>query len=367
MHAIISMTHLIMRDGATPAQADRLEKIDHAARHLLSIINDILDISRIEAGKFTLEENVINLAHIASTVVTMLSDSAQAKGLRLIVDMEPGNVTYLGDRTRLTQAILNYVSNAIKFTDQGCITLRMRKLEEQDLKVLMHFEVRDTGKGIKPEALGKLFQPFEQGDNSLTREHGGTGLGLAITRRLAQFMGGTTGATSTPGAGSNFWLTAWLDKQTEPRQSDASPLQEDAEDYLNQHYKGCRVLVVDDDPINREVTKTLLGDIPFQVDLASDGEAAIAMAGRGNYDVILMDMQMPNLDGLGATRRIRALPDGGRVPIIAMTANAYADDRERCFESGMNDILIKPCEPADLFAMLLRWLPATSETRKLPH
>ena len=355
MNAILGMANLLRRGDVTLLQAERLGKIDTAAQHLLSIINSILDLSKIDAGKFVLEEAPIAVGGLLENVSSILGGPAQAKGIRLMIEHASLPRNLVGDPTRLQQAVLNYATNAIKFTESGAVTLRTLKVVESDESVLVRFEVQDTGIGIAPETLPRLFSTFEQADNSTTRKYGGTGLGLAITRRLAELMGGEAGVESMPGAGSTFWFTARLKKGgdaiVEQAQADV-----DAEMILREHYSGKRILVVDDEPINREVAKMLLEDIGLVVDMAEDGQAAVAAAGALPYAAILMDMQMPNMNGLRATRAIREIPGREQTPIIAMTANAFAEDRAHCAEAGMSDFLAKPFVPEALFTTLLRWL-----------
>jgi len=355
MNGILGMAHILRREGVTPRQVERLDKIDTASQHLLSIINNILDISKIEAGKFVLDEAPVTISSLLKNVISILSERVEARNIELRVKTEPLPPNLFGDPTRLQQALLNYATNAVKFTESGSVTLRIRKLEETGEVVLLRFEVTDTGIGIAPEAMSRLFSAFEQADNSTTREYGGTGLGLAITRRLAELMGGQAGAESTPGVGSTFWFTASLKK------GDAVVVTQrvehgDAEAVIRQHYSGFRVLVADDEPINREVAQIQLKAAGLEVETAADGEQAAAMARQTAYAAILMDMQMPKINGLEATRQIREMPGYREIPIIAMTANAFAEDKTRCFEAGMNDFLIKPFDPDTLFATLLRAL-----------
>jgi len=359
LNAIAGMAHLLRRTGLTPKQEGLLDKMNMASQHLLEIINAILDLSKIEAGRFMLEETRIDIDQTIANALEMVHDKARRKQIELRVIPAPVPADLWGDQTRLQQCLLNYLANAVKFTDHGSITVRTRVLDENDDSVLLHLEVEDTGVGIAPSVLPKLFTAFEQADSSITREYGGTGLGLAITRKLAQLMGGDAGATSTLGKGSTFWLTLPFRKCAALAESGALDTHTDAERTLATRYPGRRLLVVDDDPLNREIAVMLLEDIARQqVDLAEDGLQAIDMVRTRAYDLILMDMQMPRMDGLDATGRVRMLPHGATVPIIAMTANAFADDRQRCLDAGMDDFVAKPIEPELFFPTLLKWLSA---------
>jgi PAS domain S-box-containing protein len=355
MNGIIGMANILRREGVTSKQAQRLDTIDASARHLLSVINDVLDISKIEAGKFTLEEAPVVVSSLLANVSSILSERVKAKGIRLLTETGhlPHNLT--GDPTRLQQALLNYAANAVKFTETGSVTLRTLKQEETADSVTVRFEVTDTGIGITPEALSRLFSTFEQADNSMNRRYGGTGLGLAITKRLAELMGGKVGADSTPGVGSTFWFTVTLTKNGETTEA-ATATAVDAEAEIRRRYAGQRILVVDDEPVNREIALMQLEAVDLVVDMAVDGTEAVALAQKNRYAAILMDMQMPKLNGLEATQEIRRLPGYRDTPIVAMTANAFAEDKAKCMVAGMNDFLIKPFNPAELFAVLLRAL-----------
>jgi two-component system, sensor histidine kinase and response regulator len=358
MSTILGLTRLLRREADPARQGDRLKKIQDSARHLLSIINDILDLSKIESGRLELEQANFALVTVFDQVRSLISEPAAAKGLTVEIDTDRLPMWLRGDPTRLRQALLNYAANAVKFTEHGAIVMRGLLLEDDGERLLARFEVQDTGVGIAPEHLARLFEAFEQADASTTRRFGGTGLGLAITQRLARMMGGEAGAISEADSGSTFWFTAWLARGQEGEAlADASPAGLQAEALLQIQHVGARVLLAEDHPVNREVAVEQLEAVGLVVDTVVDGQQAIEKVAAGGYDLVLMDMQMPRLDGLAATRAIRRLPGCAQLPIVAMTANAFTEDRAACVAAGMNDFVSKPVDPNVLYPCLLRWLP----------
>jgi PAS domain S-box-containing protein len=356
MTAIMGMTRLALRRTTDPQLCDPLDKIDQASNHLLSIINSVLDISKIESERFTLEETSFRLDEVTHKVDTLMAAKAREVGLAFTIDLPPGlaSLSLSGDPLRLGQVLLNLAGNAIKFTEQGTVQIRATLAADDPAAVTLRFDVIDTGIGIAAEDQSRLFSAFEQTDNSMTRKYGGTGLGLAISRQLVHLMGGEIGLQSTPGQGSTFWFTCRLGKAASavppaPTLLTAGPSAHPA-------FPGKRVLLAEDEPISQEVLRGLLEDAGLTVVVAADGAAAVALARAGRYDLVLMDMQMPIMNGLDATRALRALPGYADIPILATTANAFAEDRQACLAAGMDDHISKPINPAHLYAELARYL-----------
>ena len=357
MNAIIGLTHLAERQAGNAEQLARLNKVSDAAHHLLAIINQILDISKIEAGKLELSPVDFSLRRVVDNATALIIDRLHSRGLAFNCTLDPEIPLVLyGDPLRLGQILLNFLSNAVKFTERGTISVSVNLLARDSSGLHLRFAVQDSGPGIPPDEQARIFSPFEQADSSATRRFGGTGLGLAIARRLAEMMGGETGLHSETGVGSTFWFTARL----EPGHTDAADIAlpipaDEAEHLLATAYRRARILLVEDNAINQEVALELLAAVGLNADLAVNGENALKMYAENTYDLILMDMQMPIMDGVTAARQLRA--GGASLPILAMTANAFGEDRQRCLDAGMNDHVAKPVDPQNLYAALIKWLP----------
>jgi PAS domain S-box-containing protein len=364
MNAVLGLTHLALRQATDERGRDYLERIQQSAQHLLGIIDDILDFSKIEADKLRLEHIDFSLASVLENFSNLIVDKATAKGLKLTIEVGPDVPDALvGDPLRLGQILINYGNNAVKFTERGEIQVRVERLEQGAQDVMLRCAVRDTGIGLSPEHRERLFQSFHQADPSTSRQYGGTGLGLAIAARLADMMGGQVGVDSQLGEGSTFWFSArfGLAAVEAPTPADgslpvlAAPGGIDTIAPGTAEARRARVLVVDDNEVNLLIAGEMLSHAGAEVHTAEDGAQALQRLQSETFDLVFMDMQMPVMDGLEATRRIRARTDGPRVPIVAMTANALPADRERCLQAGMDDVITKPIDPDRLVAVVRRW------------
>ncbi|MET1058466.1 MAG: ATP-binding protein [Nocardioides sp.] len=362
LNGVIGLNELLQRTGLTDDQRRLAEGVQGAGRTLLGVINDILDFSKIEAGELELEEVDFEVRRILDQTAAMLAESAGERGIGLSVSVDDEVPDRLvGDPTRLGQVLSNLIANAIKFTSAGEVKVRAHVAGEDPDGVLLGVEVVDTGIGIRQDQMDRLFEPFRQADASTTRTHGGTGLGLAISRQLVTAIGGDIGARSTPGEGSTFWFTARLSRSrpgvrrlepTEPRRSDG--------------IRHGHVLLVEDNEVNQLVALGFLESLGYTADVAANGEEAVARAADATYDAILMDLQMPVLDGVAATRQIRAAEGGRSVPIIAMTASAFEGEREKCLAAGMDDFLTKPVDSTRLASVLRAHAHRTGGVRVAP-
>lgn len=327
-----------------------------SASHLLDVINDILDMAKIDAGKLTLINESFSIPLVIDTLVSVCMPKINEKNLKLSIHIDPVIPPYvLGDQLRLKQCILNYLSNAIKFTHSGMITITVNVERILRDGYVIRFEVADTGIGVPIDCIHRLFDDFEQGDNSTNRKYGGTGLGLAITKRFVQMFGGDVGVVLNDNGGSTFWFTAILKRGVEPIRID-TPEVHSLIEKLKVAFTGKRILSVDDSVMNQMMVVHMLSDVGMIVDQASNGLGAITMVGETKYDLILMDMQMPIMDGIEATKVIRKMPNGVTVPIAALTANAFSDDYDACMAVGMNEFITKPVYPEVFYAALLRLL-----------
>ncbi|MCK1540891.1 response regulator [Bradyrhizobium sp. 179] len=360
MNGVLGLASMLLETKLDPEQHEAVTTIRESGDNLQRILNDILDLSKLEAGRFALEAIDFAPRALVETAASVARAAAKSKGLSVKVELDPNLPTTLrGDAARIRQVLLNLVSNAVKFTDEGEVRVSVTCQARRDLLATVEWAVTDSGIGIAPDKLGQLFSDFAQADASISRRFGGTGLGLAISRRIIEQMGGTIGVTSMPGEGSTFRFTLVLPwSQAEASDHDAG---RDDADELKARIAGLdrplKVLVAEDDAVNRMVVSKMLGGFDVELRVVTDGVDAVAAASEGDYDVVLMDVRMPDMDGLAATRAIRA--QGGRfeaLPIIALTANAFPEDVRICREAGMSDFLPKPLRKPALVAALLRAL-----------
>lgn len=373
MNSVLGMAQLALKTETNPRQRDYLEKIHFSGEHLLGIIDDILDFSKIDAGKLNIETIDFELDRVTQNLVNLAAWKTSEKGIKLTLDIDPAIPRILrGDPLRLSQVLINYVNNAVKFTGQGEIIIRARKIEESENDCLLHFEVQDTGIGMTKEEMAGLFQIFRQADNSTSRKYGGSGLGLAICKGLAELMGGEVGMESEAGKGSTFWFNVRLGKGSTPEwlppENDGRGGQWQAGRLRTMlaAINGAHILLAEDNPFNQQVTVEFLQDAGATVCVASNGKEALDLLYHEHFDCVLMDIQMPEMDGLEATRIIRADPDMAGIPVIAITANATNEDREHCLAAGMDDFIGKPFKPHVFYATLAKWLPVRPPEAELP-
>jgi signal transduction histidine kinase/CheY-like chemotaxis protein len=360
MNGIIGLTTMLLETPLAGDQHDVAKTILQSADSLLTIINDVLDFSKIEAGKLTLERAEVNLRQLTEDVIRLLGASARDKAITLEAHVAADVPTRLvGDPSRLRQVLLNLVGNAVKFTPRGHVHVDVLVREHRDRGALVEIAVSDTGIGIAADVQPRLFQAFTQADASTTRRYGGTGLGLAICRQIVELMNGAIGVESAPDRGSRFWFTVPLDlAEPAPGGGPVVALAPSAvaPARIERAASALRILLVEDNPVNQQVAVRMLRKLGHDVDIAHNGFEAVDAARRTAYDAVLMDCQMPELDGYGATLRIRAGESSSRrVPIVAVTANAAVDDRERCLAAGMDDYLAKPLRLNELARVLDQW------------
>ena len=371
LNAILGFAQLLDKEALTAVQRNYSRQIHAAGQHLLDLIGEVLDLAKIEAGRLVLERIEFDLRQTMGQVAAVAVKRAQTKGLAVAATLSPELPKRVrGDPTRLRQVLINLLDNAVKFTERGEVGFRVEP-EPESGKLL--FRVWDTGIGMDERAVQKLFRPFTQADESTTRKFGGTGLGLAICKDLVEAMGGKLQVASFPDRGSRFWFSLPLEQVDDaPEPSAAAETSAVAEEESDGHVVAGRpipnsalpshVLLVEDNPVNQLVASGMLTALGATCEIAGNGLEALEKLERGNYDLVLMDVEMPLMDGHAATREIRLRerrPGSRRVPVIAMTANAMAEDRERCIASGMDDYLAKPYEMGALAAVLHRWLPGT--------
>jgi CheY-like chemotaxis protein len=351
MNAVIALTELLLDTPLSGEQKGFVDTIHVAGEALLATINDILDFSRIEAGRLEMESDELDLRSAVDECVRLVSEAARHKELPVQVEIDPRIPDKLcGDGRRLKQVLVNLLANAVKFTERGEIRLSVASELRVPEATRLRFVIADTGIGIAPEVQAQIFEPFRQSDASTTRRYGGTGLGLAIAKRLVELMGGEIGVESRVGVGSRFWFTlpfaiVGSTKTAEPQSPAPPPAAPTG-----------RILVAEDNPVNQKVMRALIQKLGYKVDIVSDGLQAVMAVQATSYDAVLMDCNMPGMDGFQATRAIRTCEAGGRVPIIALTAHALDGDRDKCITAGMDDYLAKPIRLETLKERLGTWI-----------
>ena len=357
MNAIMGLTHLALQTELSVKQNDYLNKVHHSAESLLGLINDILDFSKIEAGKLSMELIDFHLDDVMENVTTLISIKAEEKGLLFKIESPPEVPRFLlGDSLRLGQVLINLANNAVKFTEKGQVSIVTELVENSPESIKIRFEVQDTGIGLTKEQIGKLFQSFSQADTSTTRKYGGTGLGLTISKSLVELMNGEIWVESEANKGSSFIFTATFGHGDEETLTERANLEKGvSEDALNA-IRGAQLLLVEDNEINQQVATELLQKEGFVVEIANNGKEGIDKALASPYDAVLMDIQMPVMDGYAATKGIREKYDNKELPILAMTASALTSDRDKTAAAGMNDHISKPIELKELFSTLVKWI-----------
>lgn len=358
MNGIIGMNSLLMETDLTDEQKELSNMVKYSADSLMVIINDILDFSKIEAGKMDIESIPFSLKRVADNIEKVLGMSAKGKDLKVTLNYDESiPEVLLGDPTRLRQVLLNFGNNAIKFTEEGSVELSVRSVQDKKGSVKLRLQVKDTGVGIEEEHQESLFMPFSQGDSSTSRRYGGTGLGLAICNKIASLMNGEVGFESEAGTGSTFWFDVELQKDmNQPGPEDQLKAEKgDAE--KTKAAQDLKILVAEDNKINQKVIRMTLEKQGFKIDIASTGIEVLEMYNQKEYDIIFMDVHMPEMDGFDATREIRAIEQekGGHTPIVAFTASVMQHEKDLCIESGMDDFIGKPIEKEELISVLSRW------------